>query len=280
MILKRRDYTLTLDRTRIRGLDIQFSIEKSARHEPNKASIKVWNLSRDHRRELESLSRSRGAGQIRVQLKAGYENNSAIILLGNLREASSANEGAEWVTTVEGEDGGHAYQTSRVNESFPPGSEIGAPIRACARALGVGLGNLEEVIPFLAFEGGGRTLPNGTTISGRASDELEALLRSCGLRWSVQNGVLQILGRDGALESTAVRLSPGTGLIGSPAVDSDGKVNIRTLLIPDIYPNRTVRIESESRTGMYRVEKAKYIGDTFGLDWYIDCQCVELQVRT
>jgi hypothetical protein len=30
---------------------------------------------------------------------------------------------------------------------------------------------------------------------------------------------------------------------------------------------------------MYRVEKAKYIGDTFGTDWYVDVECEELVVR-
>jgi hypothetical protein len=271
---------LILDTLRIRGLDIQFTIEKSARHEPNKAQIKVWNLTRDHRRQIQSLSRSRGAGRIRAQLEAGYEGMTGILFSGNLRTADSAPEGPDYITSVEGEDGGHAYQTTRVNESFPPGTSIATPVRACARALGVGLGNLEDAIASATLEGGGTTFPSGTAISGRAADELTELLRSCGLRWSVQNGVLQILRRNEALQSTAVRLTPTSGLIGIPSVDADGKVKARALLNSDIYPGRTVQFETIDLSGTYRVEKAKYIGDSFGQDWYVDVECEELSVRT
>ena len=278
--LRNKDYTLTLDRTRIRGLDVSFEVQRSTRHEPNKATIKVWNLNPDHRRELQSLSRTHGPGRIACQLDAGYVGSTQVIFSGQLQTASSVPEGPNFVTSVEGQDSGHAYRTARVNESFAPGTSIEIVARRLVAALGVGEGNLSSEIAGIAFLAGGTSFSDGTTISGRASDELTELLRSCGLRWSVQNGIVQILRRNHALQSTAVRLSPSTGLVGIPSVDADGKVMVRALMIADLYPGRQVQIDSAEVSGLHRIEKTKHTGNTDGQEWYVDLECEELQVRT
>lgn len=278
--LRNKDYALTLDRTLIRGLDISFEVQRSTRHEPNKATIKVWNLNADHRRELQSLSRTRGPGRIPCKLEAGYAGATSVIFQGQLQTAESVPDGPNWLTTVEGQDSGHAYRTSRVNESFPPGTSIEIVLRRLVNALGVGEGNLASEVAGITFLAGGSTFPDGTTISGRASDELTELLRSCGLRWSVQNGIVQILRLNRALQSTAVRLSPRTGLVGTPSVDADGKVTARALMIADLYPGRQVQFDSAEVSGLYRIERTKHTGNTDGAEWYTDLECEELRVRT
>lgn len=278
--LRDKDYTLTLDRTRIRSLDIAFEVQRSVRHEPNKATIKVWNLNPDHRRELQSLSRTHGPGRIACKLEAGYVGGTQVIFQGQLQTAASTPDGPNWLTTVEGQDSGEAYRTARVNESFAPGTSIEIVLRRLVNALGVGEGNLSSEVAGITFLSGGSTFPDGTVISGRASDQLTELLRSCGFRWSVQNGIVQILRRNRALQSTAVRLAPTTGLVGIPSVDADGKVTARALMIPDLYPGRQVRFDSAQVSGLYRIEKTKHTGNTDAAEWYVDLECEELQVRT
>jgi hypothetical protein len=96
----------------------------------------------------------------------------------------------------------------------------------------------------------------------------------------VQSSVIQILPRRGSLPSRAVVLSPSSGLVGRPVVAADGKVTARAFIQPDLYPGRTVQFRTADLSGTYRIEKAKYTGDTFGTDWYVDLECEELLVQT
>jgi hypothetical protein len=278
--LFKRAWKVKVDTLQFSELDISFEVEKTGRREPNKCSLKIWNLTRDHRRQLEALTVRRGQGQIRVELEAGYQNQLGLIFRGDLRRASSHREGPDVITEVEGEDGGRAVLWGRVNRSFPAGTPVETVLRACAEAMGVGMGNLAEASAGARLEGGGNTFAEGTVLSGPAAEELDHLLRSMGLRYSVQNGVLQILQRGQALQTTAVRLSPTTGLVDSPEVNADGTVSATCLLNPDIYPGRQVQFDSVDLAGTYRVEKAKYQGDSFGGEWYIHMECQPLSRRT
>lgn len=280
--LFQRVWRVRVDTLQFRGLDISFEVEKSTKAEPNKASIRVWNLTQDHRRQLEAMSVRRGQGRIKVELEVGYggTEQTGLIFRGDFRRAPSSAEGPDWVTELEGSDGGGAVLWSRVNRSFPAGTTVEAVVRACADAMGVGAGNSREVMARARLEGGGDTFPEGTVLSGSAAEELGHLLRSIGLRYSIQDGVLQVLERGQALQSTAVRLSPQTGLIDTPVTNADGTVSATCLLIPDIYPGRQVRFDGVDQAGFYRVEKAKYQGDTFGTEWYIHMECQPLARRT
>lgn len=279
MRLFQRQYSLTLDDFVITALDIAFEVDRSVTHEPNKARVRVWNLNATHRRQLHSLSRSRGPGRIACRLEVGYRGATHVIFQGQLQTAQSTQEGADIVTDVEGQDSGRAYRQSRVSESFPPGTRIDTVVRRLVEALGIGQGNLSEVSG-LALSSGVREFADGTVIAGRASDQLTEILRACGYRWSVQNGVLQVLGRARGLRAESVLLTPSTGLIGSPSADVDGKIKIRSLIIPDLYPGRTVRLDAREMQGVYRIEKTKHTGDIAGADWYVDLECEELTVRT
>ena len=259
-----RTYLLTVDTIRFNGLDISFDIEKSTRHEPNKAKISIWNLTKDHRDQLEGLSVQRGQGRIRVELEAGYQGNNSLIFRGDLRTAKTVRDGADLITDLEGEDGGRAVLWSRVNRSFPAGTRVDQVVRACADAMGVGAGNTDEIVRGAQLVTGGNTFPEGTVLEGAAADQLRRILRSLGLRYSVQNGALQILRRGEPLQATAVRLAPSTGLLGRPEVNADGTVSATTLMNPDIYPGRRAQFDTVDLAGAFRVERTKYQGDTFG----------------
>jgi hypothetical protein len=48
------------------------------------------------------------------------------------------------------------------------------------------------------------------------------------------------------------------------------------LMVPDVWPGRRVRIESEEIDGTFQVSKASYSGDTRGDSWNIEIEAEEL----
>jgi hypothetical protein len=135
--------------------------------------------------------------------------------------------------------------------------------------MGIGEGNLGELgTDATLADGDLSSYELGTVLSGVAHRELDRIVRSCGLTWSVQSGVLQLRRAGRALNTTAIRLSPQTGLIGSPSIDADGYVECTSLLNGATYPGRPVVLESRAINGGFQVRRVRHVGDTAGNDWY------------
>jgi hypothetical protein len=299
--LYRRAWDLRIGPIRIHGegagdgpatdsLDIAFDIEKDASREPNSAQIRIWNLSPETRGRITESS------PLTVVLAAGYDwtgphtvesGRIATLFSGDVRVASSAAAPArrpagrkrrnslsvqrdlvDVITTIEAEDAGTAYRTATVSLSCGAGGSVLAAIRHCLSAMAVGEGNLME-LGSLGLGGEILTFAAGTTLYGQAHRELDRLIRSCGLTWSIQDGALQLRQAGRALAATAIRLTPTTGLIGSPEPDAqDGTVAATALLIPGLYPGRPVVLEARDLSGSYQVRRVRYVGDTAGAEWY------------
>jgi len=248
------------------SLDVAFSVTKTLKPEPNTAEIQVWNLNPDHRSQLEE------AEQVPVSIDAGYEDGTARLFLGNLRTAITVREGPDLITTLQSGDGEKEIKTKRINQAIAPGTANDAVLKQVIKALGVGAGNTDEIVSGLGFKSNGKLWPSGTVLSGSASRNMTLLAESFGLEWSIQDGAIQLLQKGAALAQLDVAITPNTGLIGSPSVDNEGVLSCQTLLIPEIFPGRTITLESERLSGRYRVEECIYTGDTGGADWYIDLE--------
>jgi len=263
------------------SLDAAFEINKTTQREPNTASVKIWNLSRSHRQALESTD------TLPLRVEAGYVDHSGVLFDGDVRVAASRSRAAghrsrqsrmgslgavsdvvDIVTEIEAEDGGTAYRDARVQRSFGDDTPVATVLRAAVDAMGIGHGNLNELAADPTM-GDISTYSEGTVLSGQAHREVDRIVRSIGLRWSVQSGVLQLKRGRAPLQLTAVRLTPSTGLVGSPAPDADGYVEAVALLNPGLYPGRPVVLESRDVSGSYGVRRAIYTGDTAGADWYV-----------
>lgn len=265
-----RRYELQIGTRKIRDLSVGFRVAKSVKREPNTAEITVRNLSREHRREIEQ---ARG---LRVQLAVGYQGvDLHTIFRGDIQNAAtprggyvtSAATGAEIETSIEAMDGGRSYTAARVSRSFAPGTPVVTVLGAAVDAMGIGRGNLADFASS-GLEGAGSVYREGATLSGPAVREVDGIVRSMGLRWSVQNGVFQLLRRGRPLEAGSVRLAEGTGLIGAPAVDANGDVTATALIIPGLDPGRKIVLDSETISGGFEVRRVEYEGETRGDPWY------------
>lgn len=293
--LLHRAWRITIDRIVIdasqgRGLDCEFKIDKGwmwpTVFEPGKVSLKVHNLSEDHRKQLAQLSVTRrgfggttqrwtgpGAGRrdILVVIEAGYVGNMSVLFRGMVRYALSSKQGATWVTDIEGTDLGASRRPldATIHRGYPAGTLVSRVIQDCAQAMGVGAGNLNEAIQAIS----GVTTTTPTALSGRARDELTGLLRRHGYTWTIHHGTLSVRERGRPLQGGAIRLAPGTGLVDSPVRNPDGTVVVKSLLIPDIVIGREVSVEGQIVRGTYWIRQLQYTGNTRSTDWYATLQC-------
>lgn len=267
-----RRVTVTVDTLQFSGLDVAFKVEKDLKAKPNTCELSIWNLTPDHQAQLEQLApkdKKQATKGIPCQIDAGYKDAASLIWLGDLRTADTVREGPDWITHLSSGDGEKAWQNAKLHVSYGPKTSLETALRAMARALGVGEGNLSKVVKQLK-QAGSAIFPAGTVISGPVSRELTAFARSADLEVSIQDGALQFLDRGKALAGTALLLNSETGLIGSPTVDNEGILTARMLMIPDVRPGGLVTIDAARVKGTYRIEKAVWSGDTASTDWYIE----------
>lgn len=253
-----RKYRLQVGSLVVEELTVEFLIKTSLKREPNTAEIKIWNLNENSRDFIE-------ASRDRLQFDAGHVSTGiGTIFIGDLSRATSRYEGASWVTKLEAGDGRDRIRSSRVSGSHAPGSRVGAILRNVGSSLGVGTGNLAEIADRLT-----RSTTGQTTTHGYSADVLDRLVTSEDLEWSVQRGNLQFLERGRALAGEAILLRAGSGLIGSPDRDKDGIVSCDAAIMPDLFPGRSVRVESRKVTGDFRCARAEYKGNDKRGDWKI-----------
>lgn len=252
----------------ITDLRVQFKVEKNLRKEPNTAEVKITNLSPRSRVNFQQLG-------VAFVLQAGYETTLSTVFVGDVRIANSAQEGPDWITTLQAGDGERAYAHPRVNDSFRAGTDKIAVVKKIAGAFGLDVGNLDKQISKYL---GGQRHETGYVARGRASSELDRALRAAGLDYSIQDGKLQVLKPGEATTELAVEVTPESGLIGSPQMCSPTKkgkkatIKFRSLLQPSVKPGGRVVVGSAAYRGTVLVEQVTHAGDTRGQDWYSDVE--------
>ncbi len=270
------------------GLDIDFRIEKSLKAtEPNKCEIEIYNLTSDHRKALG------GAKALTVSLQAGYLGDTAMLYYGSVRSARSERSGtgmADFVTKISSEDttarltgigGTKKLILGQAAIQIPTGPKM--TVQNAINALATALGKqAPSKIPgsLATFQ------VNGSCILGDARQRMTDICRSAGLEWSVQNGQIQLLAVGQPLQtSQAVQISPDTGLVDSPQVDTQGVAQAKCLLIPEISPGTLVNFIGPGDPsglapclfvqGGYRVDKCRYDGSTYKKEFYVEMTCVK-----
>jgi len=253
---------------------VHFVVEKSLKPEPNSCSLEIYNLAPDQRAQIESLKPKTGSTRgIPVQIEAGYQDTgTSQIFLGDLRTVSSRRDGADWITTIESGDGEKAHANARIAVSFGPSTTADTALRAIVKALGVDQGNVPLVLAKLRLGGVGQLFPKRAVLTESAAVHMTNFCKSAGLEWSIQDGAVQIVDRNKALSLFAVLLSSSSGLIESPSIDPDGVLSCKMLIQPDVKPGSLLVLDSKTIHGNYRIESARWDGDTHDTPWYIEVE--------
>jgi hypothetical protein len=266
------------------GLDVGFTIKRTLKpNEPNTCDLKIYNLSDASRKALAQASQKSSivakppsgtptvAGQpvniIPVQIDAGYVGHTSTIFLGELRSAQSVTDGPDIVTELNTGDGDTATQLQRINQSFASGSTPLQVVQALLMQMGVGNGNLAAVQSILTGAQGS-LFQKGLVMKGNAAYHLNKICNSVGIEFSIQGGQAQFLPLGQPVAGSAYVLSPSSGLVGTPTVDTAGIMSCVTFILPGLIPGAPLSIDSMFVQGNFRIVSVEYSGETFGNDWY------------
>lgn len=234
------------------GYRIQFTVDANTGGPPNPSEISIYNLGPTSRSLFQTLNS-------RIELRVGYgDEDLQLIFTGNIQRTRTEKVGPDYVTKINAADGLIAWQNTTVNQSFGPGTTL---INA-ANSLG-DLLNLSG----LSTDFGGlpsKTYQSGIVLSGNAIQQLEKLITSENIEFSIQQETVITLpaGTIRGNISDAFVLSVDTGMIGIPQV-GDNSMTVTSLLNPRLRPYSPVVIRSIFVNGIYRINKVVHKGDTF-----------------
>jgi hypothetical protein len=238
---------------------MDFAVDKSTKREPNRAVIRVYNLSTTR---IETITT-----ETQISLEAGYVGLTDLLYTGQARTVEDKFSGVDRVLEIESEDAGRSYSRATLDQNWGASTPFADILRSVVSAMEIGAGNLDLLVNQFERDEGPRTFPEGFTASGPAWRTMDNLCRSAGFRWSVQNGVLQLRRGNRPVDERVLRLSPGTGLVGSPSQDADGKVSATAYLIPGLNPGRVVVISSRTVNGGFQIKRVRYSGASFSQTW-------------
>lgn len=261
-----------------RSLRCQFYCEVGDSSSSNTGKITLWNLSNETLNLLEQEDCA-------IELRAGYGSDMPVIMGGTLTYCETSQSAADQQTEIEIADGFVSMRDSTVSLGYS-GSVNGSKIvgdAASEMGCEVKYSQSAKLLDFnnFAYVGSGKNL-------------IDRVCNQSKMRWSMQNGIIQICAPNEPMTTAAYILSPSTGLIGSPkpvyesasTSDSLGQnttqkrakkgLEVQYLLNGHIQVDDLVKVESRRYTGSYRVSSIKFSGDSDGGEWTCTAQLVEV----
>ena len=186
------------------------------------------------------------------------------MFLGELRSAQTTKAGPDLVTELSTGDSDQAGLLARSTASFGPGCNGYVVARRLLADMGCGVGNLASVASILMST---PIYQQGVVLKGNSLDHLLDLALSCGLEVKLQGQVAQWTALGQPINGQAYSLTPSTGLIGSPSLDTQGTLTCETLMLPGLVPGQPIVLSSKFVTGLFRVTSMQTTGDTAGKEW-------------
>ena len=195
-----------------------------------------------------------------LRLLAGYGVPELVFEGSPIRDGVNLRrEGADRILSIAARTGGVQLEQGRLSLSYAQGTRVSEVVAEAARQLGLPQGVVQL--------GEDYDLPPGFSYSGSAGDLLQRLVSSAGSTLTVRDGVLQALPAGADTGEQVARLTPQTGLLGSPTRRKGKKralVEIEAQLIPGLRPGKRVVVESEALNGVFVARDVSFDLDLAG----------------
>lgn len=192
------------------GLRIKFDIQKNVDNKAatNTASVKMYNLSQD---TLNGLSQKELACQL--VLKVGYAGSLVEILVGDVLQIQTNQDGSETETEFVIYEGFAALNAAKISKTYPENSTVKDVITDLAD-------NHDVPVKSISGDNSLKTLAYGFPAFGTFKQILDEMCYANDLEWDIGNGQLTVKDKRGrtpdATVETAVVLNKDSGLIGIP----------------------------------------------------------------
>lgn len=256
----------------LRGLRVHAKSKKASSGTPATCTIEIYNPAPD------SISAMNKAGAT-IEVWAGYSGQNAdgvldpqrlgvlqLIWRGNpvYGGVKSENRPPDTVLTVEAADGGHVVATARVSISFTTQTTVAQIIAEALRQTGIP----SDVTSFPQT-----IYPAGFRFVGRVGDLFTQLANTTGQSWYIRDGAFNFAGGSTA---ESVLLASTTGMVGAPALKSDGSVEVKSLLNPAIRVGGSVSLQSQYINGEFTVQSVETeIDSGFAQPFYMTLTCIK-----
>jgi hypothetical protein len=256
------------------GLKIEFTCTKTIGSKQNSGTVTLTNLSKARRNML-------GEEYDKLTLEVGYKDSGLFTLLtGEIRDVSHAKTEPDITTSIEVGDGDKAITKGAVTKTFPAGTKPKAIVEYLRDQMpGLAKGKIKGLDDLPATK-------RPTTLYGYAYRELDTLGRQHGFYWSVQDGAFQAVKSDEHLGGN-ILISTESGMIGTPTPTDKG-VKVKTLIIPQLAPGKTIDVRSdfidtgagkqkEKRStdaggGIFRIAAISYSGGSRSEEFYAEIE--------
>lgn len=254
-------------------LHINFSLQKADLTTQNTGKVTIWNLSPAHLAVLNEKD-------CILSLRAGYGNHLSLIFAGVVSFSTTTTDGADRKTEIEVIDSLVESRDTYVSVSYNGKVNWKKIFDDVAAQMGVAISYSYNASKYF------KDIHNGFSYVGKGCNVLTKGCNSCGLAWSLQNGVLQIKRPNDVMSKEVYLLSADTGLIGIPArvvVSQDDATgenqlgwDVEYFLNGAIGIDDYVRVESNVVTGYFRVYSLEIQGDNISGDWMCKARLLEV----
>jgi hypothetical protein len=259
-----RNYLLNVELTNGTTLTIEppftleFDIQRNTLSSCNVASIRIYNLSRFNREQIEFNIYNQQSFRL-FKLQAGYGTNLPTVFLGNISQAWSVREGVNFITQIECFDGGYAFNTAQTTLTAPAGTSNKVVIQNLVSSLGNYNLTPGVIGSYLGVSSRGKTYTGPTT---RLLSELT------GGGFFVDNGVANCLGNSECIKNNFPLINSQTGLLGTP-VREQQILTFDMIFEPRVQAGQIINLQSstisntqqsQAVNGNYKVTSVRHKG--------------------
>jgi hypothetical protein len=266
---------------RITDLRFKFTVTESRQAFPSTLKLEIYNLNRQTQTKFEKEF-------TKIFLFCGYVFNETsdpkLIFSGNIKNVVFRTDGKDVITTVYAGDSESDYKNATFSQTFQGNTALIDVIRKIAGSFkNVTIGNLSGLNNQF-------TSLRGFTESGKTAEILNKYSKTHQFDWYIKNGVFNTIPKNVALDKKVILIKSTSGLLDAPELTESG-VNVKTLLNPDYFPRRRVKIDTSAsrlsiqeasivrvpRTkgnGIFLITKVVHTGDTRGDQWISNVECL------
>ncbi|WP_150283797.1 hypothetical protein [Rummeliibacillus sp. TYF-LIM-RU47] len=242
-------------------LHIEFEVPFDDDHEPNRSTIRIYNLSHDSRAKFKRGNR--------LVLNAGYEGDVGVVLDGEITRVRSEKVGPDRTTIIKVLDTHGVTSKKTIKKTYKQKTNTSTIIRDLAHAIGLKLKVLD--LPK------DKVQKKGYNVTGNVLDTIERLADDCGASFYFSKGYLYIRDiRKG--DNTKFTLTSSTGLIGSPDIfekSYHGKTvkgfRVDALLQHKVSTASILTLKCQTVVGKFRVISGKHVANKSDFQTQFDC---------